>query len=30
MDLADDYRIFHPATAQYTVFSAAYGIFSPK
>jgi exonuclease III len=28
MDLIDVYRIFHPATAQYTFFSAAHGIFS--
>jgi hypothetical protein len=28
MDLTDVYRIFHPATAQYTFFSAAYGTFS--
>jgi hypothetical protein len=29
MDLADVYRIFHPTSAQYTLFSAAHGIF-PK
>jgi hypothetical protein len=28
MDLADVYRIFHPASAQYTFFSAAHGLFS--
>jgi hypothetical protein len=28
MDLIDVYRIFHLATAQYTFFSAAHGIFS--
>jgi exonuclease III len=28
MDLTDGYRVFHPATAQYTFFSAAYGTFS--
>jgi exonuclease III len=28
MDLADDYRIFHPNSAQYTFFSAAHGTFS--
>jgi exonuclease III len=28
MDLTDSYRVFHPATAQYTFFSAAHGIFS--
>jgi hypothetical protein len=28
MDLTDVYRIFHPATAQYTFFSAAHGTFS--
>jgi exonuclease III len=28
MDLADVYRIFHPTSAQYTFFSAAYGTFS--
>jgi intergrase/recombinase len=28
MDLADGYRIFHPTSAQYTFFSAAYGAFS--
>jgi hypothetical protein len=28
MDLTDVYRIFHLATAQYTFFSAAHGIFS--
>jgi hypothetical protein len=27
MDLTDVYRIFYPATAQYTFFSAAYGTF---
>jgi hypothetical protein len=27
MDLADVYRIFHPTSAQYTFFSAAYGTF---
>jgi exonuclease III len=27
MDLADDYRIFHPTSAQYTFFSAAHGTF---
>jgi exonuclease III len=28
MDLSDVYRIFHPATSQYTFFSAAHGAFS--
>jgi exonuclease III len=28
MDLTDGYRIFHPATAQYTFFSAAHETFS--
>jgi exonuclease III len=28
MDLIDVYRIFHPATAKYTFFSAAHGTFS--
>jgi hypothetical protein len=28
MDLTDVYRIFHPATTQYTFFSAAHGTFS--
>jgi hypothetical protein len=28
MDLADVYGIFHPTSAQYTFFSAAYGTFS--
>jgi hypothetical protein len=28
MDLADIYRIFHPTSAQYTIFSAAHGTFS--
>jgi hypothetical protein len=28
MDLANVYRIFHPTSAQYTFFSAAYGTFS--
>jgi hypothetical protein len=28
MDQADVYRIFHPTSAQYTVFSAAHGNFS--
>jgi exonuclease III len=28
MDLTDIYIIFHPITAQYTVFSAAHGTFS--
>jgi hypothetical protein len=28
MDLTDVYRVFHPATVQYTVFLAAHGIFS--
>jgi hypothetical protein len=28
MDLADVYRIFHPTSAQFTLFSAAHGIFS--
>jgi hypothetical protein len=28
MDLFDDYRIFHPTSTQYTLSSAAYGIFS--
>jgi endonuclease/exonuclease/phosphatase family metal-dependent hydrolase len=28
MDLADVYRIFHPAAAQYIFFSAAHGSFS--
>jgi endonuclease/exonuclease/phosphatase family metal-dependent hydrolase len=27
MDLADVYRIFHPTSAKYTFFSAAYGTF---
>jgi exonuclease III len=27
MDLTDVYRIFHPTTAQYTLFSAAHGTF---
>jgi exonuclease III len=27
MDLADVYRLFHPTSAQYTFFSAAYGTF---
>jgi exonuclease III len=27
-DLTDVYRVFHPATAQYTFFSAALGTFS--
>jgi exonuclease III len=27
MDLTDDYRIFHPTSAQYSFFSAAYGTF---
>jgi exonuclease III len=27
MDLTDVYRIFHPATAQYTFFSEAHGTF---
>jgi hypothetical protein len=31
MDLADDYRIFHPTSAQYKFFSATHGTFSiPK
>jgi exonuclease III len=28
MDLTDGYRLFHPATAQYTFFSAAHETFS--
>jgi hypothetical protein len=28
MDLANVYRIFHPTSAQYTLFSAAHGTFS--
>jgi hypothetical protein len=28
MDIADVYRIFHPTSAQYTLFSAAHGTFS--
>jgi hypothetical protein len=28
MDLANVYRIFHPISAQYTLFSAAHGTFS--
>jgi hypothetical protein len=28
MDLADDYRIFHPTSAQYPFFSAVHGTFS--
>jgi exonuclease III len=28
MELIDVYRVFHPATAQYTFFSAAHGMFS--
>jgi hypothetical protein len=28
MDLADVYRIFHPSSVQYTLFSAAHGTFS--
>jgi exonuclease III len=28
MDLTDFYRVFHPAAAQYTFFSAAHGTFS--
>jgi exonuclease III len=28
MELTDDYRVFHPATTQYTFFSAAHGTFS--
>jgi hypothetical protein len=28
MDLADDYKIFHPTSALYTFFSAAHGTFS--
>jgi hypothetical protein len=28
MDLTDVYRVFYPATAQYTFFSAAHRIFS--
>jgi exonuclease III len=28
MDLADVYRIFHPTSAQYTIFSAAHGTLS--
>jgi hypothetical protein len=28
MDLTDDYRLFHPTSAQYTFFSAAHGTFS--
>jgi exonuclease III len=28
MDLADDYRTFHPTSTQYTFFSATHGTFS--
>jgi hypothetical protein len=28
MNLADEYRIVHPTSAQYTLFSAAHGTFS--
>jgi exonuclease III len=28
MELIDVYRVFHPATTQYTFFSAAHGTFS--
>jgi exonuclease III len=28
MDMTDVYKVVHPATAQYTFFSAAHGIFS--
>jgi exonuclease III len=28
MDLTDIYRIFHPTSAQYTLFSTAHGTFS--
>jgi hypothetical protein len=28
MELTDVYRVFHPATVQYTFFSAAHGTFS--
>jgi exonuclease III len=28
MDLADIYRVVHPATSQYTFFSVAHGTFS--
>jgi exonuclease III len=28
MDLTDNYRVFHPATADYTFFSAVHGTFS--
>jgi exonuclease III len=28
MELTDVYRVVHPATAQYTFFSAAHGTFS--
>jgi hypothetical protein len=28
MEMIDVYRVFHPATAQYTFFSAAHGNFS--
>jgi hypothetical protein len=28
MDLTDIYRVFHPAAAQYTFFSAVHGTFS--
>jgi hypothetical protein len=28
MDLTDIYRVFHPAIAQYTFFSAVHGTFS--
>jgi exonuclease III len=28
MNLTDGYRIFHPATPQYTFFSATHGMFS--
>jgi hypothetical protein len=27
MDLTGDYRVFHPTTAKYTFFIAAYGTF---
>jgi endonuclease/exonuclease/phosphatase family metal-dependent hydrolase len=27
MDLSDDYKIFHPTSAQYTSFSVAHGTF---
>jgi hypothetical protein len=30
MDLTDVYRVFHPATAQYTFFTAVHGTFFKK